>query len=474
MHRAEDRFLPAGVPTPAPAEPAPAALQLQARPRGAVAARARPKPKPKLPTVSSELTRLYQGAQISSAQYGSYSSSWSAAVGTFRQLHGTRAVELGAVMANLQSMAAAHDFTPSRLPALFLTLDRNRQWWSTGPIPYPGQEIEFAGSGLVWEYYAGQGLELQVLATFGRADGLYTSGPSQYSSMRALLDEMIPLAVSRAGGLAWEYYFRVEGGAPPWVSAMAQGTGLEALTRAAQAFGKLSGPAGSSSSYLQIAQQALPLFTVAPPAGVRILTPLGARYLQYSFTPGTDIINAFLQSLIGLYDYAKFSGSPQAQQLFALGNAQAQAELPSFDTGAWSLYQPGVEDSLNYHLLVTGFLQALCTRTATPIYCGTAQHFQLYMKIPPAVRLLTIQSPGKQRFSLRFSLSKYSHVGIVVTQGQQTELATSGYFGHGVDAFAVPSLRPGSYQVVLAATDLPGNFTRIVGALQVSRGRRAT
>ena len=27
---------------------------------------------------------------------------------------------------------------------------------------------------LVWEYYAGQGIELQVLGTFGKADGLYT------------------------------------------------------------------------------------------------------------------------------------------------------------------------------------------------------------------------------------------------------------------------------------------------------------
>jgi hypothetical protein len=292
--------------------------------------------------------------------------------------------------------------------------------------------------------------------------------------MRALLDEMIPLAVSRAGGLAWEYYFRFEGGAPPWVSAMAQGTGLEALTRAAEAFGKLSGPSGSSSTYLQIAQQAVRLFTVPPPVGVGITTQLGARYLQYSFAPRTDIINAFLQSLIGLYDYGKFSGNPQAQQLFAAGNAQAQAELPGFDTGAWSLYQPGVEDSLDYHVLVTGFLDQLCTRTAARVYCGTAQHFHLYMKIPPVLRLLSTQAPGKRRFSLRFSLSKYSHVGIVVTQGQRTALSTSGYFSHGVNAFTLPSLKPGTYQVVLDATDLPGNFARIVGNLQVSQARRST
>jgi hypothetical protein len=473
VQRRNDPFLAIASPTPAPAHPRRAPSR-SARPR-AVAARApgrkrRVKPR----TVPSELTRLYRAGQLDFTDYGRYRASWAAAGAAARRLRGPRAVELKAVIANLQGMAAARALTPSRLPALFLTLDRNRQWWTTGPLLSSGQRVEFAGSNLVWEYYPGQGIELQVLATFGKADGLYTAGPADYSQLRALLDEMIPLAARRAGGLAWEYYFHFDGGSPPWVSAMAQGTGLEALSRAAQAFGATSGPSGSTETYLQIAQQALPLFTVAPPAGVRVATPAGARYLQYSFAPGTDIINAFLQSLIGLYDYARLSASPQASQLFAAGNAQAQAELPRFDTGAWSLYQPGVEDDLSYHQLVTGFLDQLCQRVGARVYCATAQHFHAYLKTPPTVRLLTTVATGKRRFSLRFALSKYSHVGIVITRGQHTALSTSAYFGYGLDAFAIPALHPGSYQVVLAATDLPGNFTRIVGSLRVSRPRRST
>jgi hypothetical protein len=38
-----------------------------------------------------------------------------------------------------------------------------------------------------------------------------------------------------------------------------------------------------------------------------------------------------------------------------------------------------------------------------------------------------------------------------------------------VDAFQAPSLGAGSYTVRLAATDLAGNFNRIVGTLRVSR-----
>jgi len=409
--------------------------------------------------VVSELARLYRSHQITAAQYHRYRGDFSAALSSVGRLSGTRASELEAVIENLHQIAAAGLFIPSRLPALFLTLERNRQWWTTASIPSPGDDIEFSGSQLVWQYYQGQGLELQVLATFGRADGFYTAGPSHYSDLRELLSEMIPLAARRAGGIAWEYYFNFDGGSPPWVSAMAQGTGLEALTRAYKAFG---------GNYLQIGARALALFTRRPWAGVRIPTRLGARYLQYSFAPGTDIINAFLQSLIGLYDYAQASGNRQAWSLFRAGDAQARAELPSFDTGAWSLYQPGEEDSLDYHNLVTGFLDELCSRTHASVYCTTASHFHAYLKTPPALTQLTSRAPAHSSFDLSFRLSKASHVGVVVLQGSRTLFETSADFSYGVHSFAIPALGPGSYTIHLAATDLAGNFNRIVGKLTVS------
>jgi hypothetical protein len=377
---ADDPYLPSLPITPPPAVASPAAKRSHARPRRSSR------------TVTSELTRLYRSHQISASAYRHYTASYSAALATEKRLSGTRRTQLTAVTVTLHNLAARGFFNASRLPVLFLTLDRNRQWWSSGPLLGSGQRVEFTGSQLVWQYYAGQGIELQVLGTFGKADGLYTAGSSQYGAMRSLLAEMIPLAVRRSGNLVWEYYFYFDGGVPPWVSAMSQGTGLEALTRAYEAFGPGPGkPTGGGSPsappgsrYLQIAHQALSLFTVAPPVGVRVGTSLGARYLQYSFAPGVDIINAFLQSLIGLYDYAQVSGDRQAAGLFAAGDRQAQAELPQFDTGSWSLYQPGVLDTLDYHKLVTGFLQALCSKTQGGIYCQYAQRFQSYLSHPPA------------------------------------------------------------------------------------------
>ena len=445
-----DPYLTMPAVTPAPAAPS-------------VAAAAKPKPKPKTKerTVRTELVRLRNSGAITQPQYRLYNGSFSAALASEKRLHGTRKTELTAVVENLHNIAASGGLWPSRLPALFETLDRNRQWWTTGPLLVSGQRVEFSDSELVWQYYPGQGIELQVLGTFGKADGLYTAGSAAYPQLVDLLSEMIPLAAKRGGGLTWEYYFKFDGGIPPWTSAMSQGTGLEALTRAYLAT--------HDATYLQIAEQALPIFSTAPKVGVRERTPLGARYLQYSFAPGTDIINAFLQSLIGLYDYAHTSGSTRALALFNAGNAQAQAELPQFDTGAWSLYQPGIEDDLSYHELVTGFLEQMCTRTTAPAYCTTAEHFQTYLTTPPTLQLLTGSLKAKKAGTVRFRLSKVSHVGIVLVRGTSTAFATSASFSHGVHTFTVPALkRRGTYTVRLAATDLAGNFGRTVGTLQVS------
>lgn len=411
--------------------------------------------------VRTELARLRRTHAISAPDDRRYLASFNAALGTAGRLRGTRALELESVIQNLHAIAASGQLTPSRLPVLFLTLDRNRQWWTTGPLLASGQRVEFTGSELVWQYYPGQGVELQELGSFGKADGLYTAGPLDYPRMRHLLAELIPLAAKRAGGIAWEYYFQFDGGVPPWTSAMSQATALEALTRGAKAFADIS--------YLNIARQALSIFSVRPPLGVSVGASHGAWYLLYSFAPGATVVNGFLQTLIGLYDFAHASGDPKAVRLFAAGDAEARFAVPRYDTGAWSLYQPGQEDDLSYHELVTGFLHQLCDRVHAAVYCTTAAHFDSYLKTPPALQLLTRQARTGAPATIRFHLSKLSRVGLVVAYNGQTVFLTSASFGYGTDAFSIPALRkPGSYTVRLAATDLANNVNRIVGTIQVS------
>ena len=79
-------------------------------------------------------------------------SAYNQALATEKKLHGTRRTELAAITMNMHDIAASHQLTASRLPALMATLAANQQWWTHGPLLSYGQRVEIAGSQLVWEY----------------------------------------------------------------------------------------------------------------------------------------------------------------------------------------------------------------------------------------------------------------------------------------------------------------------------------
>jgi hypothetical protein len=146
-----------------------------------------------------------------------------------------------------------------------------------------------------------------------------------------------------------------------------------------------------------------------------------------------------------------------------------QAELPHFNTGAWSLYRPGVEDDLSYHQLVTGFLVQLCSMTKAPIYCRTADDFQLDLKMPAKLKLVTTRLKARRAANVYFTVSKISRVGITITRNGRTVFLTSASFAHGEHHFAVPRLKAsGTYGVLLDATDLAGNYSQVSTPLHIT------
>lgn len=448
-----------------PALPPPSALPTEAPPAALMAAPARRAPRGR--TLRSELKRLLRAGEIDSATAIECRRAFDDAIRTARRLSGMRRNELAAVVDNLHDVAARGQLTASRLPALFATLGRNRQWWTSGSLLSYGQRVEFSDSELVWQYYPGEGIQLQVLGTFGKANGLWMAG--SHGKLRALLDEMVSLAAERGGALAWEYLFDFGGGAPPWASGMAQATGIQALARAGQQLG--------NPVYLEAARQALRLFSLAPPVGVRVSAPVGARYLLYSFAPSQIVVNASVQTLVALHDYAEITQSPAARRLFRAGDRQARLDVRAGDTGAWSLYQlGGAESDLSYHTLLTGFLRNLCDRTRTDVYCTTARAFTQNMKEPPTLELLTRRVRARSSVLVRFDLSKVSRVGMTIRRERdgKTVLATSASVSRGVHAYGwkVPP-SPGTYAVTLTGTDLAGNAGRATGTIEVLPARRA-
>lgn len=308
----------------------------------------------KKPTIASALQSLQSSAQITPAEYTKYAAGYAAAKRSLSKLSGTRRAELGAVMANVEAMAAGGYFIASRLPVIFYTLEHNRQWWTSEPLVGSGTRVSFPGSKIVWEHYAGQGIEIQWLGTFGEANGYYLSG-HENANLRQLLGEVIPLATKRAGGIAWEYMFQFDGGKPPWTSGLSQGTALQVLARSWSRF--------KEPALLTAAQQALGIFQTPPPNGVQVKTAAGTEYAEYTYAPSDRILNGFVQAVVGLYDYTQITKDPLGLKLFEAGDAEARIETPHYDTGAWSQYDQYSESDLNYHELLTEFLQHLCERT---------------------------------------------------------------------------------------------------------------
>jgi len=140
---------------------------------------------------------------------------------------------------------------------------------------------------------------------------------------------------------------------------MSQATGLEALTRAYEAAGNPVLP--------RRAGQALPVFSAKPPLGSASRPRSGCATCSTTFAPPVAIINAFLQTLIGLDDYARVSGDQRLRSCSPHGNAEALQQL-------------------------------------------------------------TLSGRVRRKITLRFRLSKYSRVGIVLTQGTTTKFLTSAGF----------------------------------------------
>ena len=152
------------------------------RPQDAVVAatavtKKRPKPKPQ-PTLFSALARLQKTGALSPPAEQQYSRDYSHALTVEKHLKGARQAQLDsvtetihqiAVVRRADAVAAAGDLPDARAP----TASGGRR----GPLLSYGQRVEFAGSGLVWEYYPGEGIELQALASFGKANALYAGGP---------------------------------------------------------------------------------------------------------------------------------------------------------------------------------------------------------------------------------------------------------------------------------------------------------
>jgi hypothetical protein len=323
--------------------------------------------------------------------------------------------EMIAVLNITRGMAARGVLSADLMPMAFLTLQRNADWWATHgpptsggspgekgavgrrckPLRFPKKRkhraraarLTFPGSNVVFQWYPGMGLQVQVNGTFAAINTLFAQNTDESKAQaREALDEMLTIAQRRGGAISWDYLFPFSGAQPPWTSGLSQATAIRAYLKA---------------NRYSTARQIAAIFGVRAPLGVRV--PLGADgnwYALYSFAPGARVLNAHLNAVIALHDLARVTKDPKIAALEDEGLRAARRHIKRFDIrGVWSRYEEGGPPAdLNYHVLNSDLAGALCRRTGEAAVCKASDSFarELERRCPKATTPRERSAPPSQ------------------------------------------------------------------------------
>ena len=154
------------------------------------------------------------------------------------------------------------------------------------------------------------------------------------------------------------------------MSALSQGTGLQALARASQKLARPDYFAGGDARRSAI-------FEPPAPEGVALKTAERDALPHYSSHSRLLVLNGFLQSLIGLFDYAQITGRRRGPGAVRgrRPRGAGRGRRPTTRARGRSTRRRQHESDLGYHQLVRHFLTNLCDRTTTAVYCDTATAF---------------------------------------------------------------------------------------------------
>ncbi len=366
-----------------------------------------------------------------------------------RRFSWTPAANLGAVLHD--TAAQARRLKRPRALVLFSELRLNRRWLRAHPMPGTGVDV-FDPHGVLYRSFPGQGLRFHPLGNFARLNGLL--GRGRLEEARRLADALSARAITRARGTkVWEYMFPFGWGAAPWTSGMAQASAAQTLAWGAAVLG--------DAGLRLLARRAFR----AIPGRLTMRLAAGPWVHLYSFST-LRVLNAQLQTALSIGDYARRTGDARARRLARRLRASSARLLPSFDTGYWSLYSPGNESPLRYHVYVIQLLRKLWERTDRPLWRNRAAAFERYTNEPPILRpgwyLKRIYPRPVDGFrdssTVSFWLSKESSVTL-----RLPGLAARMHLGHGWHrvTWRPTGVAPGRYRPRLTALDLAGNRARV-------------
>jgi hypothetical protein len=401
--------------------------------------------------VRAALARSLKAGYLQQADVTRYQGILSFARGVHDRVPAARAQLLESV---LGQVAAARSPTAPRALLLYSMLQENAIYFGANGVPPNGTDVT-ASDGVVYRYFAGDGLEFHPLAEAGTLNALLAAGNTE--AAQALVTALAARAVGKPGGvLVWEYWFPFGGLRAPWISGMAQAVLAQAFARAGD---------------LDLAQRAY----AAIPGKLDLTLSVGPWIRLYSGS-SLVVLNAQLQSGISIGDYAQLAGDADAAAYAAQLLASAKAMLPRFDTGYWSRYSLGAQSDLNHQDYVVSLLKLLGTRTGDTTWTDMADKITAYETQPPALTGAQVSRMVYPRpldgvrddLTVRFWLSKPSRV-LLVVDGKAVD-GFRWYGGWHTFSWAPRSLGFGEHYVRLSAQSVDGNTaTADLGSFTVAR-----
>jgi hypothetical protein len=337
-------------------------------------------------------------------------------------------------------------YTSPRALALFSQLEQNLEYLEANRIPAGRVDVPDS-EGVVYRWFPSQGLEFHPLAAFGALNAVASTQDPE--GTKILADALVARGIPRGTRLIWEYAFRFGFGRPPWASGMAQAVAAQALARS-----------GSMLQDAGLVAAAARAWASVPP--LTQLLPSGPWIKLYGFNSEV-VLNAQLQAILSLREYADATGDANATALADRMTATARALLPRFDTGDWSLYElGGFYAPRDYQLFVTQLLQKLAARTADPFWIDAYARFRSYYYDPPQV---TQPAPAAPIYPQpRDGFLDAAPIQIVLSQRASVTLAIGGNVttyrlerGAQTITWTPPDgMQPGIYPVSLAAKNYAG------------------
>jgi D-glucuronyl C5-epimerase C-terminus len=414
------------------------------------------KPPSSLDLVNKGLAQAVAAGEIDRATAGGYTAIAKQAVAEAPTIPPLRGATL---LANLGDVAAQWQrYSRPWALTLFSMLQFNEQELLTKRLPSSGTD-RTDEDGVLYRFVTGHGFEFHPLGNFGALNTLVLG--NQDDAALRLAEALVARGLSQDGRLVWAYPFPFGRGRPPWTSGMAQAVAAQALARVGQKLGVHDLIDAAGEAYAAI------------PGRLDRSLPAGPWIKLYSFDPA-PVLNAQLQSVVSIGDYAQIAGNTGAAGLAAQLQAAAEALLPRFDTGYWSLYALGGDEApLSYQDYVVTLLRRLASRTGDTTWSDFATRLKSYEKQPPTLNPAPASASSQTEpiviypdpqdgyldtVKFTFWLSKLSTV--TLRAGGRTQSFEVGHGTHSI-VWSPGRRAPGTYYPSLTVVGPAGNSVKM-------------